>query len=115
MPSSGPQAEHLLRRAGFGARPDELRTYGSLSIDQAIAALVNYEGIPDDVDDGGLYGTAPNLNMDPKNTTLENSANDVTFETDFRSVYAQVIDNWLGASSTAVLGGDSRQAGLTFI
>jgi uncharacterized protein (DUF1501 family) len=64
---------------------------------------------------GGLYGTAPNLNMDPKNPTLENSAGDVTFETDFRSVYAQVIDNWLGSSSTAILGGDFRKAGLTFI
>ena len=46
---------------------------------------------------GGLYGTAPVLNTDPKNPTLENNAADVTYETDFRSVYARVIDNWLGA------------------
>jgi len=64
---------------------------------------------------GGLYGTAPNLNTDLKNPTLENSAGDVHFETDFRSVYAQIADNWLGASSSALLGGSFRNANLTFI
>lgn len=64
---------------------------------------------------GGLYGTAPNLNMDPKNPTLENNAGDVTYETDFRSVYARVIDNWLGTSSVSLLGGDFRKSSLTFI
>jgi uncharacterized protein (DUF1501 family) len=64
---------------------------------------------------GGLYGTAPNLNPDPSNPTLENNAGDVRYETDFRSVYAQVIDNWLGASSPSILKGDFRKAGLGFI
>ena len=64
---------------------------------------------------GGLYGTAPNLNADPKNPTLENSAGDVAYETDFRSVYAQIIDNWLGANSQALLGGDFRKPSLSFI
>jgi uncharacterized protein (DUF1800 family) len=44
------QIEHLLRRAGFGARPDELDTYGQMSIAQAVDALVNYERIVTDVD-----------------------------------------------------------------
>jgi uncharacterized protein (DUF1800 family) len=44
------QIEHLLRRAGFGARPDELSLYGALSISQAVAALVGYEAVPDTVD-----------------------------------------------------------------
>jgi uncharacterized protein (DUF1501 family) len=64
---------------------------------------------------GGLYGTAPNLNMDPKNPTLENSNGDVTYETDFRSVYAQVLDGWLGTDSAALLGGNFRKAGIGFI
>jgi len=64
---------------------------------------------------GGLYGTAPNLNTDPKNPTLENNAGDVTFETDFRSVYARVADGWLGADSVRLLGGDFRKSSLTFI
>ena len=63
---------------------------------------------------GGLYGTAPSLG-DPQNPTLENNGNDVHFETDFRSVYARAIDNWLGGDSTAVLGGNFRRSGLDFV
>ena len=57
---------------------------------------------------GGLYGTAADLRQDPANPSLENSAGDVRHETDFRAVYARVIDNWLGASSTSILGADFR-------
>jgi uncharacterized protein (DUF1501 family) len=64
---------------------------------------------------GGLYGTAPNLNTDPKNPTLENSAGDVHFETDFRSVYAQIVENWLGANAVGILGGNYKKGGLGFI
>jgi uncharacterized protein (DUF1501 family) len=53
---------------------------------------------------GGIYGTAPNLNTDPANPTLENNAGDVRFETDFRSVYAKILESWLGANSAQVLG-----------
>ena len=64
---------------------------------------------------GGLYGTAPSLNPDPQNPTLENGGGDVHFETDFRSVYARIIDNWLGGDSVAVLGSNFRQPNLTFV
>jgi len=64
---------------------------------------------------GGIYGTAPNLNPFSGNPTLENSGGDVTFETDFRSVYARVIDNWLGAGSVHILGGDFRKSSLSFL
>jgi len=64
---------------------------------------------------GGLYGTAASLSNDPNNPTLENGAADVHFETDFRSVYAQVIDNWLGANSAGILGANYRKSGLEFI
>jgi uncharacterized protein (DUF1501 family) len=64
---------------------------------------------------GGLYGTAANLSSDPKNPTLENNAGDVHYETDFRSVYAQVIENWLGASSVGILGANYKKSGLEFI
>jgi uncharacterized protein (DUF1501 family) len=57
---------------------------------------------------GGLYGTAPNLNMDPANPTLENNNGDVRFQTDFRAVYAKILDNWLGSNSVQVLGADYR-------
>jgi uncharacterized protein (DUF1501 family) len=64
---------------------------------------------------GGLYGTAPNLTPDPQNPTLENNAGDVHYETDFRSVYARIVDGWLGADSRPVLNGDFRKASLSFI
>jgi uncharacterized protein (DUF1501 family) len=57
---------------------------------------------------GGIYGTAARLNPTPDNPTLENNGNDVRFETDFRSVYSKVIDNWLGADANAILGADYR-------
>jgi len=42
--------DHLLRRAGFGASPEELATYANLSMGLAIDRLVGYESRPDDVD-----------------------------------------------------------------
>jgi uncharacterized protein (DUF1501 family) len=56
---------------------------------------------------GGIYGTAADLNPNG-NPTLENNNADVRFETDFRSVYARVLDSWLGADSVSILGGDYR-------
>ena len=79
--------------------------HGAASVMLAMGGRVN----------GGLYGTAPNLNPDPANPTLENSAGDVTFETDFRSVYARAIDAWLGADSRVLLKGDFRKSSLTFV
>lgn len=64
---------------------------------------------------GGIYGTAADLRQDPGNPMLENNAADVRFETDFRSVYARVIDQWLGASSVALLGGDFRPGAPAFL
>jgi uncharacterized protein (DUF1501 family) len=64
---------------------------------------------------GGIYGSAADLNPRPDNPTLENAGGDVTYETDFRSVYAKVLDGWLGANSTAILGGDFRANGPAFI
>jgi uncharacterized protein (DUF1501 family) len=57
---------------------------------------------------GGLYGTAASLQPDPANPTLENNAADVRYETDFRAVYARVLDGWLGSNSVSILGGDFR-------
>lgn len=45
---------------------------------------------------GGLYGEYPSL------TNLD--AGDLKFTTDFRSVYATVLDRWLGVHSELVLG-----------
>jgi uncharacterized protein (DUF1501 family) len=57
---------------------------------------------------GGIYGTAANLRIASDNPTLENNSQDIRYETDFRSVYAKIIDSWLGGNSTQVLGADFR-------
>ena len=99
----------VLSFSEFGRRISENGSqgtdHGSASVMMAMGGKVN----------GGLYGTAPNLNTDPGNPTLENSAGDVKFETDFRSVYAQVLDGWLGTDSVKLLGANFRKKGLGFI
>ena len=55
---------------------------------------------------GGLYGTAAQLT--PGSPTLENNSGDVRYETDFRSVYARLLDQWMGVDSVPILGGDFR-------
>jgi uncharacterized protein (DUF1501 family) len=93
----------------FGRRISE---NGSQGTDHGAAAVMMVMG---GRVNGGLYGTAPNLNLDPANPTLENGAGDVRFETDFRSVYAKIIEGWLGGDSRAILGADFRKAGLDFV
>ncbi len=99
----------ILTFSEFGRRITENGSrgtdHGAASVMFAIGGRVN----------GGLHGTAPSLAPEPGNPTLENNGGDVRFETDFRSVYARVIDEWLGADSRAILGGDFRNARLTFV
>ena len=92
----------VLQFSEFGRRIAE---NGSQGTDHGAAGLMMAMG---GAVRGGLYGTAASLAPAPDNPTLENSGNDVRHETDFRSVYAGVIDRWLGADSVAVLGGDFR-------
>jgi uncharacterized protein (DUF1501 family) len=99
----------LLTFSEFGRRISEngsLGTdHGTGSLMMAIGGRVN----------GGLYGTAARLNPDPQNPTLESNGRDVRYGFDFRSVYAQVIDQWLGAGSQGILGGNFRRADLAFL
>ncbi|MBV8373699.1 MAG: DUF1501 domain-containing protein, partial [Candidatus Eremiobacteraeota bacterium] len=50
---------------------------------------------------GGVYGKLPDLGS----TNMGNLA----YTTDFRSVYATVLERWLGRPSTTVLGGSFAQ------
>ena len=64
---------------------------------------------------GGVYGTAPNLNPFAGNPTLSSGGGDVRWDIDFRRVYAEILDRWLGSNSVAVLGGDYRSPALNFM
>jgi uncharacterized protein (DUF1501 family) len=50
---------------------------------------------------GGLYGTLPDL--------VATNMGNVRFSVDFRSVYATVLERWLGRPSATVLDGEFRQ------
>jgi uncharacterized protein (DUF1501 family) len=90
----------IIQFSEFGRRIQENASAGT---DHGAASIMMAMGGPVR---GGLYGTAPSLN--PNSPTLENGGNDVRYETDFRTVYAKVIDNWLGGDSVKVLAGDFR-------
>ena len=99
----------ILQFSEFGRRITE---NGSQGTDHGAAGLMM--AIGGNVR-GGLYGTAADLNPFAGNPTLENSGGDITHAVDFRSVYATVIDNWLGANSGSILGGDFKRPDLGFV
>ena len=74
----------------FGRRPGENASRGT---DHGTAAPLFVMG--KDVK-GGVLGEAPNLNLQPKQ--------DLSFSTDFRSVYSTMLDNWLQSDSSQILG-----------
>ena len=96
----------IVQFSEFGRRITENSSggtdHGAAGLMMAIGGNVN----------GGIYGTSAVLSNGHE--TLENNNADVRYETDFRSVYARVIDNWLGANSTNILGGDFRTSSLAF-
>jgi uncharacterized protein (DUF1501 family) len=99
----------LLSFSEFGRRVTENGSrgtdHGAASVMFAMGGLVR----------GGIYGTASSLDPNPANPTLENSGGDITYETDFRSAYATVLDNWLGADSVSILGGNFKKSSLSFV
>lgn len=77
----------------FGRRVEENASAGT---DHGTAAPLFVLG---NAVQGGVYGEPPDL------TKLDSNGN-LVFTTDFRSVYATVLDRWLGAPANAVLGGN---------
>lgn len=76
----------------FGRRVEE---NGSLGTDHGTAAPLFVLG---NAINKGIYGEPPELNNLDPNGNLK-------YTVDFRSVYATVLDRWMGASSKDVLGG----------
>lgn len=82
----------------FGRRPSENESRGT---DHGTAAPLFVMGSRVK---GGLHGTAPALNLAPNQ--------DLTFTTDFRSVYATMLGRWLDCPSEPVLGGKFAPLGI---
>ena len=82
----------------FGRR---VRENGSRGTDHGAAAPMFLLG---DSVNGGLHGTHPSL------SDLDDG--DLKFTTDFRSIYATVLEEWLGTSSRQVLEGEFPTLGL---
>ena len=74
----------------FGRRPAE---NGSGGTDHGTAAPLFVMGSKVK---GGLLGSAPDLGISEKE--------DLIYATDFRGIYSSVIDNWLEADSSKILG-----------
>src|SRR6266496_3777473 len=60
--ASSTQIGHLLRRAGFGATPDELTMYRNLGFNGAVEHLINYQQVSDDSMENRLKALNINLN-----------------------------------------------------
>jgi uncharacterized protein (DUF1501 family) len=82
----------------FGRRVEENASQGT---DHGTAAPLFVLG---NAVQGGIYGEPPDL------TSLDANGN-LVHTTDFRSVYATVLDRWLGAPAAAVLGGNYGEQG----
>ncbi len=82
----------------FGRRVGQNASGGT---DHGTAAPMYFVG---DMVKPGLLGSHPSL------TDLDQG--DLRFTVDFRSVYAAVLEDWMGGDSTKVLGGEFRKAAL---
>lgn len=88
----------LMTFSEFGRRAEE---NGNLGTDHGTASVMFVAG---GAVKGGVHGTHPSL------TDLKDG--DMKFTTDFRSVYANVLDSWLGADSQKILAGKFDHLGL---
>jgi len=81
----------MLAWSEFGRRPNENASFGT---DHGTIEPLIVIGNPVH---GGIYGEQPSL------SDLDNAGN-MKFKVDFRSVYATILDKWLGADSQSILG-----------
>jgi uncharacterized protein (DUF1501 family) len=88
----------LLTFSEFGRRVEENTggtDHGAAGLDIVVGDKVK----------GGLYGEQPSL------TDLDANGN-LKASTDFRAVYAEMLDSWLGADPVSILGKDYPRLGL---
>ena len=91
----------MMQWSEFGRRPGENASFGT---DHGTAAPMFLIGNPVR---GGLYGSQPSLSP----SVLDRNGGNTEFTTDFREVYATILDKWLNVDSKAVLGKQYPNAG----
>jgi uncharacterized protein (DUF1501 family) len=93
------QRVRLMTFSEFGRR---VRENGSRGTDHGAASCLFVAGPSVK---GGVIGKHPSLvDLDLAGIQMDSYAGDLKYHTDFRSVYATLLDSWLGCSSKAVLG-----------
>ncbi len=90
----------ILQWSEFGRRPDENASIGT---DHGTTAPIMVIGNPIK---GDMYGEYPSLAA----TELDIAGNP-KFTVDFRAVYATILDSWLGADGSEILGGKFENIG----
>ncbi len=90
----------LMTFSEFGRRPNENASRGS-DHGRASPMFVIGNSVR-----GGLYGQYPSLEA-----AALDSAGNLRENVDFRSVYATILDKWLGADSRSILGGTFANLG----
>jgi uncharacterized protein (DUF1501 family) len=100
MDAHGMRDVVLMTFSEFGRRPNENASRGT---DHGRASPAFVIGNPVR---GGLYGQYPSLEA-----TALDSAGNPKETVDFRSIYATILDKWLGADSKSILGGSFGDAG----
>ena len=88
----------MMEWSEFGRRPQENASFGT---DHGTSSQMFIIGDPIH---GGLYGEQPSL------SDLDQAGN-LKFKVDFRSVYATILDRWLGVDSKTVLGSQYENVG----
>jgi uncharacterized protein (DUF1501 family) len=88
----------MMEWSEFGRRPQENASFGT---DHGTSSQMFIIGNPVR---GGIYGQQPSL------SDLDQAGN-LKFKVDFRSVYATILDRWLGVDSRAVLGSQYENVG----
>jgi Protein of unknown function (DUF1800) len=63
--ASNQQIGHLLRRAGFGATPEELKSYSALGYTGAVDRLLNYQQVSDNAMEQRLQSLNLDINNNP--------------------------------------------------
>ena len=103
---------HLLRRAGFGAAPDELDRAIEKGYEATVEELLN-PAAPDVLPDDLIrrYHVDQSDSEYPSLDADKLVEGDLAFNLDFRSLYTEVLEDWMGVDARPVVKGEYERVG----